>query len=570
MSAMQRTPARTATNAPAPSEGVLRRSRAGPSPDLGAALPGSTGRPLEPDLRGRMEQRFGEDFSTVRVHDDARAAASAAGMAASAYAQGDDIVFGRDRHQPDTIAGRMLMAHELTHVVQQRRGGGFGGGAAGGLETEAHAASVDAISGRDVRVGQAAASTSPLLSPFSDQLGPAMAGGVKKVFDILRANCPLPAADTDTETWMAANLKGDDLWLAQKIYAKGPEPVWDSMDYDERFKRSSNNKWAAEPGHIEGSIGQSSGLMSSKQPIKAFFFPGETDQRALVIGGVHGSELAGVEVANRLADSLRARFDTTGKMPRWTVIIVPALFPESVAKARANPSVNKPKQRASNTGREVMVRRASGKGTKELKPARQYPRPGESLSDIQSKGLAADTAGTPLKDDEKLKVPVMDETVALLKLIERFKPSRVASVHSLRWTSGDKPKGKQDAPGAFADPRKDTAGKVLAKEGAEDDALALKIATDARAGGAQVPGNRLDDASPNARYVNPSKPDGFSLGDWGPSPVGGTGPGARAGMTTITVEVENYYDSSGDPGGARSKELQAHSNALQKDFLETP
>jgi hypothetical protein len=67
-----------------------------------------------------MEPLFGFDFSQVRVHDDAAAAESAAGVGARAFAVGPHIVFGRGQHVPETSAGAMLMAHELAHVVQQR------------------------------------------------------------------------------------------------------------------------------------------------------------------------------------------------------------------------------------------------------------------------------------------------------------------------------------------------------------------------------------------------------------------------------------------------------------------
>jgi len=66
-----------------------------------------------------FESRMGHDFSRVRVHTDSEAAASASDINALAYTTGHDIVFGAGQYQPSTIAGRLLMAHELTHVVQQ-------------------------------------------------------------------------------------------------------------------------------------------------------------------------------------------------------------------------------------------------------------------------------------------------------------------------------------------------------------------------------------------------------------------------------------------------------------------
>jgi hypothetical protein len=82
----------------------------------------SPGSPLEPALRQEMEQRFGYDFGGVRVHTDASAAESAHAVSARAYTVGGDIVFGRGHYAPGTSEGRKLLAHELTHVLQQSGG----------------------------------------------------------------------------------------------------------------------------------------------------------------------------------------------------------------------------------------------------------------------------------------------------------------------------------------------------------------------------------------------------------------------------------------------------------------
>src|SRR6478609_9511930 len=87
-----------------------------PSVDKTLASPG---RPLEPALQQDMEQRFGHDFSRVRVHSDVASEISARQLDAHAYTSGNDIVFGSGRFAPATLAGRRLLAHELTHVVQQ-------------------------------------------------------------------------------------------------------------------------------------------------------------------------------------------------------------------------------------------------------------------------------------------------------------------------------------------------------------------------------------------------------------------------------------------------------------------
>jgi hypothetical protein len=80
---------------------------------------GSGGRPLDGATRGDMEQRFGHDFSQVRVHDDGAAQRSARDVNARAYTVGNAIVFGAGEYAPRSAAGRHLLAHELTHTIQQ-------------------------------------------------------------------------------------------------------------------------------------------------------------------------------------------------------------------------------------------------------------------------------------------------------------------------------------------------------------------------------------------------------------------------------------------------------------------
>ena len=94
----------------------------------------SGGRPLEPDVREDMEARLGHDFTDVRVHDDSAAAASASAVNAHAYTVGSNVVFQRDKFDPSTPEGKTTLAHELTHVVQQRSGPVDGTSAPGGIK----------------------------------------------------------------------------------------------------------------------------------------------------------------------------------------------------------------------------------------------------------------------------------------------------------------------------------------------------------------------------------------------------------------------------------------------------
>ncbi|MGB0098280.1 MAG: DUF4157 domain-containing protein, partial [Solirubrobacteraceae bacterium] len=78
----------------------------------------SPGQPLALDRQRHFSAGFGCDFSTVRIHADAPAAASARALRANAYTVGEHIAFAPGRYEPDKVAGRRLLAHELAHVVQ--------------------------------------------------------------------------------------------------------------------------------------------------------------------------------------------------------------------------------------------------------------------------------------------------------------------------------------------------------------------------------------------------------------------------------------------------------------------
>jgi hypothetical protein len=107
---------------------IQRFTKQMPAQEGVAAPPGvehalsSPGKPLDRALRQDMEQRFDHDFSRVRVHTGAAAERSAREINARAYTMGHDIVFGEGQFSPSLTSGRRLLAHELTHVVQQSAG----------------------------------------------------------------------------------------------------------------------------------------------------------------------------------------------------------------------------------------------------------------------------------------------------------------------------------------------------------------------------------------------------------------------------------------------------------------
>jgi hypothetical protein len=92
------------------------------------------GSPLPGTVQKKMEGSFGQDFSDVRVHTGQEAEDSAKSVSAKAYTVGDDIVFGKDSPSMESSEGEHTLAHELTHVVQQRSGPVEGTDAGGGIQ----------------------------------------------------------------------------------------------------------------------------------------------------------------------------------------------------------------------------------------------------------------------------------------------------------------------------------------------------------------------------------------------------------------------------------------------------
>ena len=114
MKALAMLPAPQQTKARTPQVLAQRKGGSATTPALG-----QSGQTLDPLLRARMESGFGQDFSAVRVHDDARAHDAARDLGARAYAAGNSLVFGEGAYRPETPAGQALIAHELAHTVQQ-------------------------------------------------------------------------------------------------------------------------------------------------------------------------------------------------------------------------------------------------------------------------------------------------------------------------------------------------------------------------------------------------------------------------------------------------------------------
>ena len=96
-----------------------RRPRSGASAQTAIQNKITGGQPLSSDVRSYMEPRFGADFSNVRIHSDPESASLSNQLSARAFTYQNHVFFSRDQYQPGTSEGKQLLAHELTHTIQQ-------------------------------------------------------------------------------------------------------------------------------------------------------------------------------------------------------------------------------------------------------------------------------------------------------------------------------------------------------------------------------------------------------------------------------------------------------------------
>ena len=184
---------------------VQRKSEGGNTPEAVPAIVydvlRSPGRPLDPASRDFFEPRFRQDFSGVRIHSDDRAAQSARTVNARAYTAGPNIVFESGQYNPFSASGRQLLAHELTHVVQQGSGRIQSQGPGGSLTLnepgdmwERQAESASRSLGTSLSSAPATSTGSPSL-----QRAPADSGDSSATTTAQPANASQPAAGTSTQ-----------------------------------------------------------------------------------------------------------------------------------------------------------------------------------------------------------------------------------------------------------------------------------------------------------------------------------------------------------------------------------
>ncbi|MGZ8543938.1 MAG: hypothetical protein ACXWV0_01515 [Flavisolibacter sp.] len=289
------------------------------------------------------------------------------------------------------------------------------------------------------------------------------------------------------------------------------------------------------------------GFSAGNRPVEAWYFPGSVNQKALVIGGMHGSELSSVEVANQIIETLQ-----NGHIPYYDVIVVPLLFPDNAVRAKI-PGDGK----VLNKGRYTSGEHAD--------PNRQMPSLAKSFEPL----APYDHAGRLIETENQL----------LLQLIQTYQPSRIANLHAIRDVS---------KAGIFADPRTDCKGLAIGFKA--DSSLAITMAEYIQGNGGLVPGNKLTDGATALYHCDPrtapagevqkrnlhgsklpsNRGYGVSLGGWATTAIC-EGPYSRDAMMLFTVEFPGYKSAEQiAPGVERQqhvRNVKLYGEAIVKIFL---
>ena len=293
------------------------------------------------------------------------------------------------------------------------------------------------------------------------------------------------------------------------------------------------------------------GTTKGKRPIDVFYFPGTSNLKALVIGGVHGSELSSVEIAKRLVREL-----SKGGMPFYNVVVIPCLFPDNAATA-----IKAGRQRVEDNKGRYTTDHATD-------PNRQMP----------ALGTAFD-AEKPFDGRDRV---IENENQLLLDLIQEYNPSRILNIHAIK---------DLNRAGVYADPRTDCNSIALGFE--SDSLLAIKMAVFIQKHGGQVPGNQLPRLPTALYYTDPQiaeagtiqkrntegsrlpneRGSGVSLGSWAATAVcQGSSKYFRPAIRLITVEFPGYRRPEEYKTAAEqkrwSRQIDLYTASILNYFLE--
>jgi len=314
------------------------------------------------------------------------------------------------------------------------------------------------------------------------------------------------------------------------------------------FNRDAFKKILEEGKTTRFLLGQSMQMRT----IEAWFFPGTSEKKALVIGGVHGTELSSTEVARTLIQIL-----LQGGEHYYNVIVIPCLFPDNAATAKENADAI---GSSANIGRYSFLTAAD--------PNRQMPSPGKPFDERSVK----DHMGRQIEKENQL----------LLRLINLFKPERIANIHAIR---------DIEHAGVYADPRTDSKSYALGFE--TDSSLAVEMALAVNKNGGYIPGNQLI-KRPTALYYRDPMPvakgnfqkrnfsgsslannrgSGISLGTWASTAISDASDPLlnREAMRILTIEFPGYKRPSDykdlDERNYLNRQVQLYASAIEKIFL---
>jgi hypothetical protein len=287
-------------------------------------------------------------------------------------------------------------------------------------------------------------------------------------------------------------------------------------------------------------------------PLDIHYFPGTSNENALVIGGVHGSELSSVSVAKQLIELL----SNSEVKPYYNVIIIPSLFPDNATLAA---------QYKREIGSTTNIGRYSDNFHAD--PNRQMPPFGRAFNEE----APIDFAGRPIEMENQL----------LLQVIQTFRPARIANLHAIR---------DKNRAGIYADPRTDCNGIAQGYE--KDSTLAVNIAKYISNHDGSAPGNQLATAPTALYYCDPviasvgtkqqrnihgsqlagNRGYGVSLGSWASTAVcEEDAMYSRPSMILLTVEFPGNkrpedYDAVNEKETCTHNVMQ-YAKALQQVFL---
>ncbi len=364
----------------------------------------SPGQPLNAGTRAFMEPRFGLDLNHVRVHTDAKAAESARAVNALAYTVGRDVVFSAGQYAPETESGRRLLAHELTHVVQQQR-----------TPAAAQRASLTISAPGDRAEREADRIADALDCP--DAAPPIIE---RPSASLSRAALDIDAISNDVQKDASTTVQVGVASMALLYFKYNGHAIGEitkAADYPKTFTMPvDTTKPVPKPPKAD----QKPPL--SNIPVEAHFFPTlwPAKGRALVIGGFHGDEHPGWQVTDALVNELSQQGGAVGLA--FNTIIVPRLNAAAIADELAGVK---------------MWRNRCNRQLVDLN--RNFPT-GNKTRDTD----CVNTEGAPTQP----------EVQAVMDIITKFKPDRILSTHAISTAA---------KAGVFADPNQDPKAIELAR-----------------------------------------------------------------------------------------------------------